>query len=149
MKPFIKCELCNSAISSERCIFATYKTTIGDEEYYFCCENHSQEFERKHQTLKRKPDPVKTSRSVWAALHQFAHKHRRVLLTAPLFSISEAFSKAASYIYSLLDSDLQVMILERDESGTRVQTENRLAQFMTALAMRIRLQYCLSSNYRV
>lgn len=44
---FIKCEICNSEISEEKCVFATCKKIINGEEYYFCSERHAEEFERK------------------------------------------------------------------------------------------------------
>jgi len=48
VKEFIRCELCNVEICEpQRCTFAVIKRTIGGKEYYFCCETHAREFEKK------------------------------------------------------------------------------------------------------
>ena len=52
MKTFVKCEMCESDISGEKCMFAIYKRTIGGKEHYFCCESHAKEFERKAKLAK-------------------------------------------------------------------------------------------------
>jgi len=49
MSSFVKCELCNVEISGERCIFATYRVEVVGKEYYFCCEQHANDFKRKYQ----------------------------------------------------------------------------------------------------
>jgi len=46
---FIKCAQCDVELSDEKCVFAVYKRTTNGEEYYFCCENHADEFERKRK----------------------------------------------------------------------------------------------------
>ncbi len=43
----VKCELCKVDVPEERCVFAIYSKKIGGKEYYFCCEHHAKEFERK------------------------------------------------------------------------------------------------------
>jgi hypothetical protein len=52
MKTFMKCELCDAEISGKKCVFAVHKRVIGDEEYYFCCKGHADEFERKRRKQK-------------------------------------------------------------------------------------------------
>lgn len=53
MSRFIKCELCNVEICEpEKCTFAIDKRMINGKEYYFCCEAHAVEFEKK--TKKKK-----------------------------------------------------------------------------------------------
>ncbi len=48
MKEFVRCELCNVEICGpEKCMFAVTKRIIGGKEYYFCCEAHASEFEKK------------------------------------------------------------------------------------------------------
>jgi len=48
MSEFIKCELCNVEICEpEKCTFAITKRIIDGKEYYFCCEAHAKEFEKK------------------------------------------------------------------------------------------------------
>jgi len=45
---FIKCDLCNVEICEpEKCTFAITKRTISGKEYFFCCEAHAVEFEKK------------------------------------------------------------------------------------------------------
>lgn len=48
MKRFMKCDLCNTEISDEKCVFAVHIQTRGGEDHYFCCERHADEFETKH-----------------------------------------------------------------------------------------------------
>ena len=47
MKAFVKCELCDKEISSEKCELAGYKTIIDGEEHFFCCKRHAEEFQQK------------------------------------------------------------------------------------------------------
>jgi YHS domain-containing protein len=48
MSKFIKCDLCSVEICEpEKCMFAITKRTINGNEYFFCCEAHAKEFERK------------------------------------------------------------------------------------------------------
>jgi len=49
MKATMKCDLCNLEISGEKCVFAVYKRVIDGKEYYFCCEHHADEFERRRR----------------------------------------------------------------------------------------------------
>lgn len=46
---FVKCDLCNAEICDEtgKCAFATHKKIIDGKEYFFCCEAHAKEFEKK------------------------------------------------------------------------------------------------------
>ena len=46
MKSFIKCEICNTEISGEKCIFAAYKLEIDGKEHYFCCQQHAKDFKK-------------------------------------------------------------------------------------------------------
>ncbi len=46
---FMKCEVCNAEFSNEKCLFAECKRVIDGEEYYFCCKQHADQFERKIQ----------------------------------------------------------------------------------------------------
>jgi hypothetical protein len=48
MNRFIKCELCDTEISEETCVFAMLRRTSDGEEHCFCCEQHAEEFEQKH-----------------------------------------------------------------------------------------------------
>jgi len=54
MKAFIKCKLCDSEIAKD-CQFATYKKVIDGQEYYFCCEQHAEEYQ-VHSTVDHKHD---------------------------------------------------------------------------------------------
>jgi YHS domain-containing protein len=47
MTQFMKCDLCNAEISGEKCVFAVHRRTHGGVEYFFCCERHANEFEKK------------------------------------------------------------------------------------------------------
>lgn len=48
MTEFIKCELCSVEICEpKKCAFAVTKRVVGGKEYYFCCEAHAKEFEKK------------------------------------------------------------------------------------------------------
>ena len=48
MTEFVKCELCKTEICKpEKCTFAVVKRTINGRQYYFCCESHAKEFEKK------------------------------------------------------------------------------------------------------
>jgi len=48
MTEFIKCELCKIEICEpEKCTFALVKRRIDGKQYYFCCEAHAREFEKK------------------------------------------------------------------------------------------------------
>ena len=49
MKTSIKCELCSVDVSKGKCIFAIYERVIDGKEYYFCCERHANEFQRKQR----------------------------------------------------------------------------------------------------
>ena len=46
---FIKCKPCDIDSSGEKCVFATYKKVIDDDEHFFCCERHANGFERKRK----------------------------------------------------------------------------------------------------
>ncbi len=52
MKTFKKCEFCNVEVTSERCIFATYRLEINGKEHYFCCEQHAKKFKQEMQKSK-------------------------------------------------------------------------------------------------
>lgn len=51
---FIKCELCNSELSEEKCVFAEHQRIVDGEEHYFCCRRHGDEFERKRRGKTQK-----------------------------------------------------------------------------------------------
>jgi YHS domain-containing protein len=53
---FNKCAVCNVEIGGKKCVFAVHKRIVNGEEYYFCCESHADEFERKHK------EPLKKSK---------------------------------------------------------------------------------------
>jgi YHS domain-containing protein len=46
---FVKCDLCNAEINDKtgKCAFAIHKRTIDGTDYFFCCESHAKEFEKK------------------------------------------------------------------------------------------------------
>jgi len=50
MTEFIRCELCKTEICEpEKCTFALVKRKIDGIQYYFCCEAHAREFEKKRK----------------------------------------------------------------------------------------------------
>jgi len=44
---FTKCELCDSEVSTDKCLFATCTRIIEGKEYHFCCISHADEFQKK------------------------------------------------------------------------------------------------------
>ncbi len=52
MTSFVKCAMCKSEIPGEKCVFAVHRRKVDGKEYYFCCENHAKEFERKSKKKK-------------------------------------------------------------------------------------------------
>ena len=47
MRNFIKCKICKAEVSQEACELAGYKTVIDGSEYFFCCKNCAEDFEKK------------------------------------------------------------------------------------------------------
>jgi len=51
---FIKCESCGAKIpKDERCELASYKKTIGGEQFIFCCARCADEYEKKQKAKRR------------------------------------------------------------------------------------------------
>ncbi len=50
---FVRCEMCNVEVPTEKCEFADCRRVIDGEEHYFCCERHAEEFLRRRE---RKPN---------------------------------------------------------------------------------------------
>lgn len=50
MNEFIKCKHCNVEIcKADKCTFAISRRLIKGKEYFFCCEAHAREFEKKER----------------------------------------------------------------------------------------------------
>jgi len=51
---FVKCKSCGTKIAEdEGCELANYKTTIGGEQFIFCCARCADEYEKKQKTKRR------------------------------------------------------------------------------------------------
>lgn len=46
----VKCEECNAEVTTDSCVFATFKSTVDGEEYTFCCSHCAKEFKRNKNT---------------------------------------------------------------------------------------------------
>ncbi len=53
MKIFVKCEICNAETFPDKCVFATHKKVIEDEEHIYCCPI----MQRKHNFDRLAIDP--------------------------------------------------------------------------------------------
>ena len=42
---FVKCNSCNSEITSDKCELAAYSTVIDGKEFAFCCKNCAKDYE--------------------------------------------------------------------------------------------------------
>ncbi len=47
MSTFVMCKTCGLTITDDKCAFATYRKTIDNQEYVFCCANCAMEYEKK------------------------------------------------------------------------------------------------------
>lgn len=47
MTEFMKCDLCNTEIAGEKCVFAVHRRTRDGADHFFCCERHADEFQQK------------------------------------------------------------------------------------------------------
>lgn len=45
-KTFIKCEMCNTKVPADKCVFAVHKRIIDGKEYVFCCVRCAEVFEK-------------------------------------------------------------------------------------------------------
>ena len=51
---FVKCESCGAKIpKDEKCEFASYKRTIGGEQFIFCCARCANEYEKEQKARRR------------------------------------------------------------------------------------------------
>ena len=46
MSTQVRCEFCEAKMQTEKCIFAVYKRVINENEHYFCCTRHADQFEQ-------------------------------------------------------------------------------------------------------
>ncbi len=46
MTCFMKCDLCNTEITGEKCVFAVHRRTRDGIDHFFCCERHADEFQQ-------------------------------------------------------------------------------------------------------
>ncbi len=58
----MKCELCQSELPAEKCIFAQYRRVINGEEHVFCCSACANNFEEKKGKGKGKGKGKKRSK---------------------------------------------------------------------------------------
>ena len=46
MKTFVKCEMCDAEIPTEKCVFAAHKKVLDGKEHVFCCLRCAENFEK-------------------------------------------------------------------------------------------------------